>query len=436
MEWEKCVVKLDVKTKLIDFNHPLNIYAIDNVTGTGFFISKTEILTCYHVIDGAINININFNQEQLSGKVKYILPDDDLAVIKLSTTAKTTPIILECKNIEEKYTGDVYTVGFPLNSTNIKLTKGIISGYQESLIQTDAALNHGNSGGPLIIYNNNAPKVIGINVSKMSGDSEKTGFVVPIFRWDICKNNLKKETQNSSVVVIRKPNLLFDFQKLLQDDLKKSLFASLYEENKESEGILVTSTSDLYYHTKYFKEGDIILEINNVKIDKHGCFKFDFYPEKIPIDDIGLWFSEGTEIKMKIISNQEIKIIEFPLEVVKTNLFNFYNFPNQLLYYVENNGLILSIISKQHYDSMDELNLSLPKLVKIWERTLYNRNLFTVYLADINYTKSDNSVKWPIGKIIVEINDKKFNNYDEFICVTNDKITKIKTSENEIYLIN
>lgn len=436
MVWENCVVKLDVKTKIIDFNHPLNIYALDNVTGTGFFISETEILTCYHVIDGAVSININFNQEQLRGEVTYILPDDDLAVVKLSINPKTKPKILEWENIKEKYTGDVYTVGFPLNSTNIKLTKGIISGYQESLIQTDAALNHGNSGGPLILYIDNEPKVIGVNVSKMSGDSEKTGFVVPIYRWIICSDILKNKTQNSSVAVIRKPNLLFDFQKLLQDDLKKLLFTPRYEEFKETEGILITSTSDLYYHAKYLKEGDIILKINEVNVDKHGCFKFDFYPEKIPIDDIGLWFSEGTKIKMTIFSNQEKKEIEFPLEVVKTNLFNFYNFPNQLPYYVENNGLILSIISKQHYDTMDELNLSLPKLVKIWERTLYNRNLFTVYLADINYTKSDNSVKWPVGKIIVEINDKKFNNYDEFICVTNDKITKIKTSENEIYLIN
>jgi hypothetical protein len=47
----------------------------------------------------------------------------------------------------------------------------------------------------------------------------------------------------------------------------------------------------------------------------------------------------------------------------------------------------------------------------------------------------DNFTKYPIGEIIIELNDKKFNNYDEFINICKEKIVKIKTSDNEIYLI-
>ena len=441
MNWENCVVKLEVTTKIIDFNHPLNGYTNETVTGTGFFISETEILTCYHVIDGAAYINIIFNQEQLQGKVKYILPDDDLAVVQFISQAKTNPTILEFNHIKEKYTGDVFTVGFPLNSTNIKLTKGIISGYQESLIQTDAALNHGNSGGPLVLYDEESKeyKVIGVNVSKLTGDSEKTGFVVPIYRWDICKDKLQNSGQNDNVIVIRKPNLIFDFQKKLQDDLKRLIFGSWYDQLKENDGILVCSTSNAYYHSKHFTEGDIILEIAENKVDKNGSVKFNFYPERIPIDDIGLWFTIGTDIKMKIFKARECKVddITLKLDVVKSNLFHFYNFDGQPPYYIENNGLILSIISKQHLENMSDLNLSLVKIVKICERTLYNKNLFTVYLADVNFShpKLDKSIKYPIGEIITEINGATFTNYEEFICVTKERIEKIKTQENRIYLL-
>ena len=45
----------------------------------------------------------------------------------------------------------VVTIGFPYNSENLIITKGIISGYQDSLIQTDSSLNSGNSGGPILI---------------------------------------------------------------------------------------------------------------------------------------------------------------------------------------------------------------------------------------------------------------------------------------------
>ena len=103
---------------------------------------------------------------------------------------KTLNIFILCtpkkfKNLTERYNSDVFTIGFPLNSTNIKITKGIISGYQDSLLQTDAALNHGNSGGPLIILDNENYFIIGINVSKLSGNAEKTGYAVPIYRFTI-----------------------------------------------------------------------------------------------------------------------------------------------------------------------------------------------------------------------------------------------------------
>ena len=173
MNWEKSVVKIMVKSKEIDYAHPLNTFKTIGSSGTGFFISKNLILTCYHVVKNAIVIDILYkNTNNINGSIKYIFPDDDLALISIDKTFEDIQP-LEFKVINQRDIGDVYTVGFPLSSTNIKTTKGIISGYQGSLIQTDASLNHGNSGGPLVINDQEKFKVIGVNVSKIT-DAEKT----------------------------------------------------------------------------------------------------------------------------------------------------------------------------------------------------------------------------------------------------------------------
>jgi S1-C subfamily serine protease len=495
MDWEKYVVQINVKSKVINLNYPLNIFKTTNSSGTGFFISPTEILTCHHVVYGAINIDITFKHtNSIKGHIKHIFPDDDLAIIVIDPIFISNDIgILDHETSSIVQSGKVFTVGFPLSSTNIKITKGIISGYQKSLIQTDASLNHGNSGGPLVIldYKTQKYKVIGVNVSKLKGDAEKTGYAVPIYRFQILRNKLN----NNSDLIIRKPLLFFDFQPLIEHTLKSNLL-----QNKKKEGVRITLTNKNYYHSAYLKENDILLKINDKVIDYNGFIKFDFYPEKIPIDDIGLWYTIGDTITLEIlnIKTREKTTKTFNLEFPKSNLFEFYNLDNtntlldtyakhetntlldtyakhetntlldtyakhetntlldtyakhetntnndnQLKkypdYFVEKNGLILSIISSVHLENLKTLNLSMAQIVKIWERRLYHKDLFTVYLADTKYTDTaiDNNTKYPIGEIIIEINDKTFTRYDELIAIINsiDKITSIKTIDNNYYII-
>lgn len=433
MDWDNYVVKLNVKSKVIDFNHPLNIYETQNSSGTGFFISKNKILTCFHVISGAININVLFKQTNtFQGKIKYIFPDDDLAIVELDTEIQDAKI-LSHKVINTRYTGDVFTVGFPLASTNVKITKGIISGYQDSLIQTDAALNHGNSGGPLVILDesDNTFKVIGVNVSKLKGDSEKTGFVVPIYRFSILADKLNDK------IIINKPCFYFDFQELTQDKLRVAIFKNKIGEFNEKTGIRITSTNQKYYYSQYINQNEIILAVNNKPVDYNGYIKFDFYPEKISISDLGLWFVVGDVINFTVFSPDKLStsIISFELKITQTNLLNYYYLDSEQNFFVENNGLILSILSVQHLENLKSLNINVPKIVKILERRLYHRDLFTVYLSDIDYVKIKNSINWPVGEIIIEINDQIFNTLEEFIAITKNKITKIKTIENNIFYV-
>lgn len=435
MNWENYVVKLNVKANEIDFNHPLNIYSTINTNGTGFFISKTEILTCYHVIKDAISIDILYKQiNNITGKIKWILPDDDLAVVEIDKTFDDVKI-LEQHIINNRDIGDVYTIGFPMGSTNIKITKGIISGYQDSLIQTDASLNPGNSGGPLVIKIDDRYKVIGINVSRLRGLSENTGFVVPIYRFNI----MKPCFLNSNNRIKNKPLLYFDFQKIIQPQLRANIFRKNIFDNfiKNQQGIRITMINPKYYLSQHIKPNDIILSVNSKPVDYNGNVKFDFYPEKIPIDDIGLWFISGDKINLEILDpeKQELRTETLKFEVIETNLFNYYGLANYPKYWFENNGLVFSILSKQHLENLKKLELKMTQVIKLVQSQFNQLDKFIVYLVDLDFNKIGKFNKYPLGEIICEINGVTFSNYNEFINLMKEPVKQFKTCDNYIFYV-
>ena len=68
---------------------------------------------------------------------------------------------------------------------------------------------------------------------------------------------------------------------------------------------------------------------------------------------------------------------------------------------------------------------------------LQQKDIFTVYLSDLNYDAFKKFHKYPLGEIIIEINDMQFNNINEFMKIVNSGlITKIKTIDNEVFYID
>ena len=142
-------------------------------------------------------------------------------------------------------------------------------------------------------------------------------------------------------------------------------------------------------------------------------------------------------LNINIIKNSDKKIhnINIKLEYHKKNLFDYYLLDNFPKYYIENNNLVLSILTKDHINNIFELNLSFTQILKISSRFLYEQDLFTIYLSDINPLIFKKYNKYPIGDIIIELNDKTFNNYNEFMNIIKQKINKIKTIDNNIYYV-
>jgi S1-C subfamily serine protease len=160
--------------------------------GSGFVIDKSgHILTNYHVVQGAQRVQVSFSDnERLNARIVGRDPATDVAVLQVKTRSRAlTPLALG--NSDNVRVGDaVVAIGNPLGEDR-SITSGIVSALQrrifapngapiDNVIQTDAALNHGNSGGPLL---NARGQVVGVNSQIQTangGGNIGIGFAIPI----------------------------------------------------------------------------------------------------------------------------------------------------------------------------------------------------------------------------------------------------------------
>ena len=162
-------------------------------TGSGFILTEDGyVVTNYHVIEGATSVKVVMdNKEEYTAEVIGYDALNDIAVLKID--AKDLPAV-KLGSSDELSIGDmVVAIGNPLGSLTATLTVGYVSGKDRqistdsssaiNMIQTDAAINSGNSGGPLF---NMYGEVVGITSAKYSGTTssgasiEGISFAIPI----------------------------------------------------------------------------------------------------------------------------------------------------------------------------------------------------------------------------------------------------------------
>lgn len=187
----KCVVGISkIKNK---GDSILDMHATENLSlGTGIIISDTGyIVTNWHLAGNKYSscyVTLE-SGEVYSGNTVWADSNLDLAIVKINASGLNYLKLGDSENV--KLGEKVYAIGNPIGiELQRTVTSGIISGlnrtikleedetssYMEGLIQTDASINQGNSGGPLI---NEQGEVIGVNTVKIES-AEGIGFAVPI----------------------------------------------------------------------------------------------------------------------------------------------------------------------------------------------------------------------------------------------------------------
>jgi S1-C subfamily serine protease len=163
-----------------------------HLLGSGFVIDKSgHVVTNYHVVENASKVEVSFSgNDELQAKVVGKDPSSDIAVLRIKGAEGRALTPLELGNSDAVKVGDaVVAIGNPFGLERT-VTAGIVSALQreitapngfaiDKVIQTDAAINHGNSGGPLLNANG---KVIGVNsqIESESGGNDGIGFAVPV----------------------------------------------------------------------------------------------------------------------------------------------------------------------------------------------------------------------------------------------------------------
>lgn len=161
-------------------------------SGTGFVWDKSgHIVTNFHVVQGGDNFVITFHDDtkQYKAKVVGVAPKKDIAVLKLEEMPKELSPVVPGTSKGLLVGQTALALGNPFGLDH-SISKGIISAVDRkiqgiggvrihNMIQTDAAINQGNSGGPLL---NSQGEVIGMNtmIYSTSGSSAGLGFAVPV----------------------------------------------------------------------------------------------------------------------------------------------------------------------------------------------------------------------------------------------------------------
>lgn len=275
-------------------------------SGSGF-VYKTDnkngyILTNYHVIEGGKKYIVTFSDGKeieaslVSGDEYY-----DVAVLKVNKNEiKKIATLGDSSKLE---LGDtVFTVGAPLGKEYMgTITKGIVSGvnrmvsvgltngsYLMEVIQTDASINSGNSGGPIC---NIRGEVIGITSSKLIGDGvEGMGFAIPINAVNDIIGSIESGTTIErpylGVQLVDLTNtfaLQYYYNITISSDVEFGAVLSLVENGKPAD-------------KAGLKVGDVIIELDGKKVEDVSHFKYRLYKYKI-----------GDKIKVKYYRNNKIE---------------------------------------------------------------------------------------------------------------------------------
>lgn len=254
-------------------------------TGTGF-VYKTDdkdayILTNNHVIEGADEVRVVFTNNKRE-KVDVVGSDQYSDVALLGIDKEKIISVAEIGNSENLKLGDTtFAVGSPLDSSTYAwtVTRGVISGKNRTVavsasnsnvatqvmqvLQTDTAINSGNSGGPLC---NSNGEVIGItNMKLASSQVEGMGFAIPI---ETAVKYAEKFIKGEEITYPYIGVTVADAQPTYRDPDASGVYVQAVESGSPaSKGGL--------------QKGDKILKINDVEIENSSFFKFELYKHDI-----------------------------------------------------------------------------------------------------------------------------------------------------------
>lgn len=256
-------------------------------TGTGFFIGNKRILTNSHVIHNHTSIRLERHgvPGNFAGRVLCESEVCDLALLTVDDEDfwEGLPQVTLQESVPEL--GDtVLAVGYPLGSLTATVTRGVVSavklcdlsltrmGPEQLTVQIDAAINMGNSGGP--VFNQHSREVVGVAFSGSGGvkSAEGTGFIIPVPVINLFLASYE-DTGKPNFGML--PELGVRYCPLYNKAMRRHCFGGALPTPDDRRGVLISAVDPHGCAAGHIKVDDILLSIDNEHISEKGdvCFR-------------------------------------------------------------------------------------------------------------------------------------------------------------------
>lgn len=295
-EVKKAIVKIIVTYKKPSYFQPWQMKAQSDRVGSGCVIEGNRILTNAHVVSDQTYIQVlrAGEVEKYTARVEHVAHDCDLALLTVPDEKFFQDVSPVPLGPTPRLRDQVSVYGFPIGGTKLSITEGVVSRIEVKRyshsdrnllgMQIDAALNPGNSGGPVI--RNEA--IVGV-AFQVNRQGESLGYVIPMqvierFLTDV------KDGRYDGV-----PLLGFSFQKLESKILRQSL-----QMKPDQAGVRMFNLqygSSVWGHVR---EGDVLLSINDTDIANDGTVVFTS-DERITLSYIVGNYQIGDTLKLRLL---------------------------------------------------------------------------------------------------------------------------------------
>jgi S1-C subfamily serine protease len=327
---------------------PWKMKGYNSSVGSGAIIKGRLILTNAHVVCDSTYIEVQKENDPVSyeAEVLYVGHDCDLALLKVKDeTFFHGTINLDFGQIPA-LRSKVTTYGYPVGGERISITEGIVSRIEIGLyshskkasllmIQTDAAINAGNSGGP-VVQNG---RIAGIAFQAMA-DSSNIGYMIPT---PIIKHFLKDVKDG---VYDGFPDM-----GILTDNLINPAYRDYLGMNKDQTGVVVTHVLKGFGAENHAQKGDVILSIDGNKIANDGTIQFG--DGRIMFSIIVDQKQAGEYVTLELLRNRQIKKITISAGKIEARIPWFEEFETKPEYYIFA-GIVFQPLNREFLECWDK----------------------------------------------------------------------------------
>ena len=402
---KKALVKIYTSHQLFDYLSPWQYGQSANSTATGFIIDGERIITNAHAVLNSkfLQVRKEGDSKKYKAVVKFTSEEYDLALVEIEDKSffkGTVPLKLgTLPEIQEKLT--VY--GYPLGGDKLSTTQGIVSRMEHNTYtltnrkfligQTDAAINSGNSGGPVV----SKGKVAGVAFAGLNS-ADNIGYFIPVNILNNFLEDIKDGKYDGS------PLLGLEWLELESPSHRRMLGI----EDKTG-GILIKKVFKNSPFEGVLQKNDVLMKLDNYPVEYDGTIEFR-KNEKTDFSYVNQQKKYGDNLSYEIIRDKKTKTGQVKLEKkdIKYTVVTEVTIETPPSYMVYG-GLLFEPLTSNYMAGVIE------KLGSVYDREeLYKDYKELVVLVrvlpfDVNlgYTDAEN-------EIIVKVNGEKYKDFKDF----------------------